>query len=257
MNGLTTSYFEDLAVDPSALSPDGVIAHLDGGIANLMKEIEESQLWSIVTDPATSDILVREILKEIYLEIVMYQPEAIEGAVRAIAQFPRQMPVAYWDEMLHHQVEEFDHGEMALRDYKGFGGDEAFARARIQSPSSFAVAAVWNHFAHKKDPFMYLGAVYLFDGLTPIVTQRAGIALSGRKLSANGLEFITHHATADIAHADQIKKLIIDVLEKYPDKKSSVVYGFEYFRQVYPLPCWNAALKRASMSTLPTQLAAE
>ena len=257
MSALTTSYFEDLAVDPTVLSPDGVVDHLDRGISDLMKEIEASPLWQTITDPATSDLFVREVLKEIYLEIFLYQPDAIEGAVRAIAQFPRQMPVAYWDEMLHHQVEEFDHGEMALRDYKGFGGDEAFARTRFQSPSSFAIAAVWNHFAHKRDPFMYLGAVYLFDGLTPIVTQRAGAALSGRKLPSNGLEFITHHATADIEHADQIKKLIIDVLASYPNRKCSVVYGFEYFRHVYPLPCWNAAMKRASMRTSPTALAAE
>lgn len=257
MNTLTTSYLEDLAIDPSVLPPDGVVDHLDHAINDLMEEIEASRLWTIITDPATPDALVREILKEIYLEIVMYQPDAIEGAVRAIAQFPRQMPVAYWDEMLHHQVEEFDHGEMALRDYKGFGGDEAFARARFQSPSSFAVAAVWNQFAHKRDPFMYLGAVYLFDGLTPVVTQRAAAMLSSRKLSSSGLEFITHHATADVEHADQIKQLIIDVLERYPDKKASVVYGFEHFRHVYPLPCWNAALRRASMSTHATALAAE
>lgn len=248
---------EDLACDPTPMSPVQVVEHLDCAIADLMADIEQSGMWLNLIDPATSDAFVRDALKEIHLEIVMYQPEAIEGAVRSIAQFPRTMPVAWWDEMLHHQVEEFDHGEMALRDYKAFGGDEGFARRRFQSPSAFAVAAVWNHFANKRDPWMYLGAVYLFDALTPIITQRAGAALASRKLSANGLEFITHHATADIEHAEQIKNLIIEVLGRYPEKKASLIYGFEYFRHVYPLPCWNAAMKRARMMAQPVMQVAE
>ena len=257
MIDMAVSYCEDLGIDPQKQSAAAIVEHLDRRIEEVMEEIERSPVWKCIVDPAISDAAVCEILKEIYLEIVMYQPEAIEGAVRAIAQFPRQMPVAWWDEMLHHQVEEFDHGEMALRDYKGFGGDEAFARSRVQSPSAFAVAAIWNHFAHKKDPWLYLGAVYLFEALTPIVTARAGEVLGGRKLSANGLEFITHHATADIEHAGKLKLLIIDVLDTVPDKKASVLYGFEYFRQVYPLPCWSAALRRATRRTPPLAQAAE
>lgn len=133
MMTLSAACRDDLGFDPTALTPAGLLAALDRQVADMMAAIERSTLWTTLTDPATPDDLVRETLKEIYLEIAMYQPTAIEGAVRAIAQFPRRMPVAWWDEMLQHQVEEFDHGEMALRDYHAFGGDAAAARARLRA----------------------------------------------------------------------------------------------------------------------------
>jgi hypothetical protein len=237
--------FDDLGFSTAMLAPAELVPALDQQVVAIMEEIEDSTLWRILSHPHTADALVWAALKEIHLEIALYQPLAIEGAVRAIAQFPRQMPVAWWDEMLQHQVEEFDHGEMALRDYVALGGDEAFARQRPPSPSAFAVSAIWTMIAERRDPFLYLGAVYLFDALTPIVTARAGIALAGRTLPPQGLEFITHHATADIAHAQQIGRLIEEVAGRYPDKVTSIAYGFAYFRHVYPLPAWNAALARA------------
>lgn len=155
------------------------------------------------------------------------------------------MPVALIDDMLHHQIEEFDHGEMAIRDYVATGGSEREVRARRQSPSAFAIAAIWRNIAHKRDPFAYLGAVYLFEALTPIITQEVKASLGERLGSTKGFEFIVHHATADQAHEAQTRTLIHDVAALYPDKVESIVYGFEYFAFVYPLPCWSAALRRA------------
>lgn len=185
------------------------------------------------------------ILKEIYLEISMYQPDAIEAAMASIAQFPRAMPVALIDEMLHHQIEEFDHGEMAVRDYLAMGGSEKDVRGRPQSPSAFAVAAIWRNITHKRNPFAYLGAVYLFDALTPVVTDEVRVHLAKRIGTSEGLEYIVHHATADIEHEEQIRKLILDVASLYPEKIESIIYSFEYFAFVYPLPCWTAAMRRA------------
>lgn len=244
-HAMTRAVPMDIGFPLDRLDPPALLHALDGQIAAIMGEVERSTLWRTLSNPATPRPLVVATLREMYLEIAMYQPLAIEGAVRAIAQFPRQMPAAWWDEMLQHQVEEFDHGEMALRDYAAMGGDEAFARARRASPSAFAVSAIWGAIADRRDPFLYLGAVYLFDALTPILTARAAEALAPHKLSGAGLEFITHHATADIAHAEQIGRLIIDVATRYPESIASIAYGFAYFRQVYPLPVWEAAFRRA------------
>jgi hypothetical protein len=249
---MTTASLHDLGFAPEEVSPTELVAALDQQVTAIAGEVERSEFWRTLADPATPDELVRTTLREIYLEIAMYQPTAIEGAVRAIAQFPRQMPVAWWDEMLQHQVEEFDHGEMALRDYHVFGGDVAAARRRRPSPSAFAVAAIWTMIAERRDPFLYLGAVYLFDALTPIMTARAAAALASRRLGSAGLEFITHHATADIAHAEQIGRLIVDVAERYPEAKPSIAYGFAYFSHVYPMPCWNSALARARREVVLT-----
>lgn len=241
---------------PLPASADELVSWLDSRVAECLSDIESSEVWKVVIDKAFGTEFAFRVLKEIYLEIVMYQPDSIEAAVASIGQMPRNMPVAWFDEMLHHQVEEFDHGEMALRDYVALGGNEASARSRTQSPSAFAVAAIWRNIAHKRDPFLYLGAVYLFDALTPVVTEKAKSAL-GVNTSRNGLEFITHHATADIEHADLIRKLIHDVAVRYPDKIPSIAMGFEYFAHVYPLPVWTAAMQRARSAEPIISAAAE
>lgn len=235
---------QDAVADPIELRRPGAHAHAisPGGSPLALPPATAAQG---LASSDTSVETLTAILKEIYLEITMYQPDAIVAAVAAIAQFPRTMPVAWFDSMLHHQVEEFDHGEMAMRDYVALGGSEAEARARPQSPSAFAVAAVWRNITHKRDPFAYIGAVYLFEALTPAITTKARTLLADRLATTKGLEFIVHHATADIEHEEQISQLIHDVVERYPQKIESIVYGFEYFAWVYPLPVWNAAMQRA------------
>jgi hypothetical protein len=243
----TVHLAEDLGFTIQDLDPDTLISRLDQQIARIVTQVEDSALWRRLAEPATPLPLVIETLKEMYLEISMYQPLSIEGAVRAIAQFPRRMPVAWWDEMLQHQVEEFDHGEMALRDYVALGGDEAFARARAASPSAFAVSAVWTMIAEKRDPFLYLGAVYLFDALTPILAARTAGSLAPRDVASRGLRFATRRSADDIERTARIGALIADVAARHPEKIGSIAYGFAYLRQVYPLPVWDAALRRAEV----------
>ena len=250
------SAFDDFGIDTSQMGPDLLIKWLESRIREIMADVRASAVWARVMsdDAPVSDIV--GILRQIYLEISMYQPDAIEAAIASIAQFPRGMPVALIDDMLRHQVEEFDHGEMATRDYTAMGGLEANARERRQSPSAFAIAAVWRNITHKRDPFAYLGAVYLFDALTPIVTDEVKAHLTKRLGSTKGLAFIVHHATADKEHEAQIRMLIRDVATLYPRKIELIVYGFEYFAAVYPLPCWIAAMRRAERiadETRPTR----
>ena len=71
--------------------------------------------------------------------------------------------------MLIHQSEEFDHGEMARRDFIGLEHKTEDAYVRL-SPEAFAVSAVWWMIARQYDPFAYLGALFLFEGLTPYLT---------------------------------------------------------------------------------------
>jgi hypothetical protein len=236
----------DFGFDAKRCSPEDLVKWLDCRVEEILREVENSEVWTAVVGLQAPPGLVEEILKEVYLEIAMYQPDSIEAAIASIAQFPRTMPIAWFDEMLQHQVEEFDHGEMALRDYIALGGKEIEARQRVQSPSAFAVAAIWRNITHKRDPFVYLGAVYLFDALTPIVTAKAKSALRNHLGgNARGMEFISHHATADIEHAATIRRLIVDVATANPGKIEALAYGFEYFAHVYPLPVWNSALRRA------------
>lgn len=247
----------DLGFNPATATGEAIARHLEGRVTEILDQVIESPIGQALLGEQPEPTLVRAILREVYLEIVMYQADSIEAAVASIGQMPRSMPVRLVEEMLHHQVEEFDHGEMALRSYVGMGGNAESARARIQSPSAFAVAATWRNITHKRDPFLYLGAVYLFDGLTPLITDLVVKSVGSKPDVAPGMEFIAHHATADIEHTAQIRDLIVEVADLYPAARASIAYGFEYFAHVYPLPVWEAARARAVDALVSHQIAAE
>jgi pyrroloquinoline quinone (PQQ) biosynthesis protein C len=219
---------------------------LDARIGSLLQQIESSELWKALTRPKAKPEFVRVFLREVYLEIVSYQPHVIEAAIASIGQMPRSMPVRMIKAMLRHQAEEFDHGEMAARDYVALGGSEEYARHQHKiSNASFAVSAVWWMITKLRDPFAYLGALYPFEGLTPIVSQRVMAVLAQKAFPANAQEYLTFHATEDIKHANLIKALINETAERYPEARESIIDGMERFLSVYPLPVWDAAYQRA------------
>jgi pyrroloquinoline quinone (PQQ) biosynthesis protein C len=113
------------------------------------------------------------------------------------------------------------------------------------SPATFAVAAVWWRMAQVEDPLGYLGAEYLFEQLTALVTQAALPIIQGRALPRDGLRFVIEHATEDVKHATFIKHLILDVATRYPDSAQAMLRCFDYFHAVYPLPVWDEAFERA------------
>jgi pyrroloquinoline quinone (PQQ) biosynthesis protein C len=219
---------------------------LDARIGSLLEEIEASELWKALTSPKAKPEFVRVFLREVYLEITSYQPHVIEAAICSIGQMPRSMPVRMIKAMLRHQAEEFDHGEMAVRDYVALGGSEDYARHQHKiSNASFAVSAVWWMITKLRDPFAYLGALYPFEGLTPIVSQRVMAVLARKAFPANAQEYLTFHATEDIKHANLIKAMINETAERYPEARESILDGMERFLAVYPLPVWDAAYRRA------------
>ncbi len=237
---------DDLGFDPSTLSGAEIVAYLDKRIQDVVNEIDSSPLWQVVESPDTNPLLLREFIKEVYLEIVMYQPDVIESTIATIAQMPRTLDVTKFDEMLHHQVEEFDHGEMALKDYISLGGDESYARNRRMSPSAFSIAAMWRMLCHMRDPFAYLGAIYPFEGLTPIISERVRAVLRSKGFQDDSLGFVDYHATADLEHTETIRELIAWTAEQYPESRESICYGINYFLAIYPMPAWGAAYTRAA-----------
>lgn len=217
---------------------------LDARIDRLLADIKPTPVWQAITEPDTDPALIRLIMREVYLEIYSYQPHVITATISIIGRMPKA-DARMISKMLIHQAEEADHGEMALRDYVALGGDEQYARARRISPESFAVASVWWGLWHMEDPFAYLGALYPFEGLTPIVSQLARDAVSKKGVPGQALEFITFHAEEDIKHTALVRKLLKYVVGKYPSAAESIRSGIEYFLAVYPIPVWMAAYRRA------------
>jgi pyrroloquinoline quinone (PQQ) biosynthesis protein C len=219
---------------------------LDARIASLITEIEKTQLWKALTNPKAKPEFIKTLMREVYLEIASYQPHVIEAAIASIGQMPRSMPVRMIKAMLRHQAEEFDHGEMAVRDYIALGGSEEYVRTQHRiSNASFAVSAVWWMITKMRDPFAYLGALYPFEGLTPIVSQKVMERLASADFPDAAKEYLTFHSTEDIKHANLIKAMINETAQRYPEARQSILEGMERFLAVYPIPVWTAAYERA------------
>lgn len=223
---------------------ESVVDYLRRGIRDLVASLEGAEFWTVVTSPETDPDLIREIMKQVYLEIHWYQPDVIEATIAVIGQFPRTLPAKRVRTMLIHQADEWDHGEMALRDFAGLGGSEPEARSSRMSSTAFMTAAFWRMLAHRRDPFAYLGALYLFEGLTPLVTGLVKGNLAAKGLGDRALEYIEFHSTEDVKHARVVDHLIEETTRAYPESHDSIRFGFDTFRQVYPLPGWWAAYRR-------------
>ena len=106
--------------------------------------------------------------------------------------------------------------------------------------------------AQVEEPLGYLGAEYLFEQLTALVTQAALPVIEGRDLPRDGLRFVIEHATEDVKHATFIKHLILDVVTRYPHSAPAMLRCFDYFHAVYPLPVWDEAYVRAQSRRVDT-----
>ena len=230
-------------MDPSQTALE-TLDYLKTGIRSLVAEIEREAAWRMLTDADTPPALVQSVMREIYAEIAAYQPDVISATIAVIGEFPRSLDAKTVRAMLVHQAEEWDHGEMAVRDHVGLGGREAEVRARM-TPTAFATAAFWRMLAHKRMPYAYLGAIYLFEGLTPLVTGNIKPHLRDQGFDESSLEYIEFHSTEDIRHAKVIDAMIRRVVQQFPHSAAEVTFGFDAFRQVYPLPGWRAAVARA------------
>ncbi len=225
-----------------------VLEWLETRTQELLRDIQLQDFWTALTAPDADPKLVKAVMAEVYREIVGYQPHVIEAAIAAIAQMPRSMKPRLVKSMLAHQADEFDHGEMALRDLIGLGLPEEEVRARPISPEAFAVAGVWWMIVRAGNPFAYLGALYLFEGLTPTVTQTIKGHLKVKGLAPSSLGYIEFHSTEDVKHANLVHYLISEVASAYSTAPESIMHGFECFRAVYPIPLWSAAFRRARLA---------
>jgi pyrroloquinoline quinone (PQQ) biosynthesis protein C len=223
---------------------DGFVGSLDTRIQRLLDEIALTEAWQVVTSPATDPAFLKLIMREIYLEIYSYQPHVIEATIAIIGRMPKA-DSRMIQKMLIHQAEEADHGEIALRDYVALGGDENHARTRRISPASFAVASLWWGLWRIEDPFAYLGALYPFEGLTPIVSQMVRASILKNGFPGTALEYINFHAEEDVKHANLVRKLLKHAVKNYPTAAESIKTGIDYFLAVYPIPVWTAAYDRA------------
>lgn len=217
---------------------------LDQKLADLLARIESSAIYQLMTDPKTDPRLIGAILKYTLLEVFSYGPHVTEATFTAIGRIPKDRP-DLMKPMIMHDLEEADHGEMALKDFVKLGGDEAWARSRRISPASFVLGATCRTLAQLESPFAYLGYMYLFESLTPTLANRVLDVLHKRGLAADAQYFVKFHATEDIAHSKALRALVVRVVHDFPDAAGAIDYGFECFCCTYPLPIWETALRHS------------
>jgi pyrroloquinoline quinone (PQQ) biosynthesis protein C len=229
---------------PAGMAAEQFVAHLDAKLGARFADIEHSALSQLLEQPETSTELLATFIKYYLLEVFSFGPHVTEATFTAIGRLPKNRP-DLMKPMILHDLEEVDHGEMALRDYLTLGGDEAFARSRKLSPESFAMAATCRMLAERESPFAYLGYMYFFEALTPRLAERAQQLLAAKGFPARAQHFIDFHATEDVTHAQGLRNLIIRVVTDFPEAAEAIDHGFDCFAAVYPLPVWAAALRHA------------
>jgi heme oxygenase-like protein len=226
------------------MTPEQFADHIDRKIEDLFCRVQESPVYRLVEHVDTDARLVGSLIKWYLLEVFSFAPHITEATFTAIGRFPKNRP-DLMKPLIQHDLEEVDHGEMALRDFIQFGGNEQVARTRRISPASFAVGATCRMLAERENPFAYLGYMYLLEELTEVMLARSMKLLAAKGLPARASPFLDFHAKADVGHSNQLRGLIVRVVGDYPDAAEAIAYGFDCFALVFPMPIWETALRHA------------
>ncbi|CCH55848.1 hypothetical protein BN8_05139 [Fibrisoma limi BUZ 3] len=229
---------------PVSTNAQAFVQKLEDKMQAVLAEVEQSEMYQLIAEPDTDPRLVAAIIKYILLEVYSYGPHVTEATFMAISRLPKNRP-DLMKPLILHDLSEVDHGEMALKDFVKLGGDEQWARTRRMTPESLAMAATCRMIGQFENPFAYLGYMHLFEGLTPILTERAQGFLAAKGFPKEAQAFIDEHATEDIGHAQLMNNMIARIVTEYPEAEAAIEYGFDCFAAVYPLPIWKAALQHA------------
>jgi hypothetical protein len=227
-----------------------IFNQLDRRVKAVFAQVTAWRGWKFIHEPSTSRDDIITLIREIFRSVVMYQSHTTEAGFHMFGRLPKG-EVRLIQALCCHKAEEAEHGIWAAEDHRKLGGSTQ-NEAR-PSPATFAVASVWWRMAETEEPLGYLGAEYLFEELTALVTGALLPLIEARDLPRDGFRFIIEHATEDAKHAAFIKHLILDVVTRYPNSAQAMHRCFEYFNQVYPIPVWDEAFERAMLNTFKMQ----
>jgi Iron-containing redox enzyme len=217
---------------------------LDRRVDGVFEQMKAWRGWQLFVHPETHHDQMLGMIREILKSVTWYQPHTTEAGFHMIGRLAKN-EVKLVQALCSHKAEEAEHGLWALEDHGILAERAAKTKQEPSSPAAFAVAAVWWRMAQVEDPFGYLGAEYLFEKLTALVTQAALPVIEERDLPRGGLRFVIEHAREDAKHAKFLEHLILDVVTRYPESVVAMNRCFDYFNAVYPLPVWDEAYERA------------
>ena len=251
MTTVLESELETLLPSPeSALKSNQTFSdRLHARVLTLLARVERSEAYQTVFSAEADPVYVAAVVKYVLLEVFSYGPHVTEATFTAIGRFPKH-EAKLMEKLALHDAEEADHGEMALADALKLGLNESWARTRRISPDSFAMGAAVRLIATQLSPFAYLGYMYPFEALTPILTERLKKVLAVKKFPENATGFVDYHAVADVRHAAVLRKIIEEITTKYPAAEAEIDYAFDIFSCVYPLPIWEQCMRQAQAEVI-------
>lgn len=222
-----------------------VFAEFDARVAEVFAEVQEWRGWRLIMDSVTPKQDILALCREVFRSVAWYQSDTTEAGFHMFGRLPKH-DVRLIRALCSHKAEEAEHGVWARIDLARLAGNDADPGK--PSPATFAVAAVWWRMAQMEDPLGYLGAEYLFEKLTALVTQALLPLIEARDLPREPLRFIIEHAVEDEKHATFFKHQILDVATRYPQSVPAMRRCFDYFHAVYPMPVWDEAFVRAGLA---------
>lgn len=222
-----------------------IVAELDARIESVMGEFLASPIWHALESPSTPPSTVKAILREVYYEVCCYQVLTTRAGFLWIGSIePAERKVM--KTLLLHKWDEVEHLEWARQGFISLGGDPSRLSNLSMSPESHAVAAVWRSLAETAPPLSYIGAEYLFEALTAAVTKVVVPKCRNAGMSRDSIYFVEEHATEDVKHTNLFTHLAADVCVRHPELAKPILYAFDCFHAVYPMPVWMAAFRRAN-----------
>ena len=222
-----------------------VVRKLDRKLDALEEQLQQTRLAKVFYDPGANPADVMAIMKYMHLSITEYQFDCTESVFTAVGRLPKNSQQLIQKAILV-QIEEANHGVMALNDYGKLGGDVEAARSARRSPAGLAATAVIRFLGERASPFCHMGFMYLFEELTRRLLIGAVSVLRAKGFPENELEFMQIHIEEEQRHADLYGNLIEEVAHTHPEAAAEIEYGFDCFQQVYPIPVWEMVYEKSA-----------
>ena len=227
------------------MPPYPFIRDLDERVDALFEVVASTPCWTELHGCHTPPGRFQAILREMLLSIHWYQAQTSEAELLMLKRLPRR-GLRTVDHLYQRKNEARGYGRWALGDYLALGGDQKIAKMLPPDPAVFAVASVWWHLVQVEDAWSCLGAAYLFEHLMSCVARPIVETLRKRGLREADLPFLVQHAAENAPHRYPIREVIVEVVTRLPAAEASILRGFDYFQQVFPLPLWEYAYERSN-----------
>jgi hypothetical protein len=206
---------------------------LDSQVAATFQDVLSWQGWRLILEPTFPIDDALEILHEVFA--------AIEAVGSATADVRSGL----------HAQKPGDRNAPSLRVHDGGGctrnanGAPVHENQTRTSPAMFAAVAVWRRIGREAPPAALLGAEYLYEQLTALVTHEAEciLRLRGVEPDEAGLDALADNDAAD--RANGLRERIFEAMTRDATIAPALLFGHDCLAQVYPVALFDEALTRA------------